>query len=75
MKTRITLCLDNELIRRAKKNAKEQGKSLSQLVAEYLTDVVEEDEQTEESAPITKSLVGMLSLRIRMSMKETTIDT
>tara|TARA_B100000949_G_C14024432_1_gene342714 strand:+ start:72 stop:254 length:183 start_codon:yes stop_codon:yes gene_type:complete len=60
VKTRITLCLDNELIRRAKKNAKEQGKSLSQLVAEYLTDVVEEDEQAEESAPITKSLIGML---------------
>jgi len=60
VKTRITLCLDNELIRRAKKYAKEQGKFLSQLVAEYLTDVVEEDEQAEEFAPITKSLVGML---------------
>lgn len=62
MKTKLTLRLDDELIREAKVQAKKRGKSVSQLVADYFTvlNAVKEKPREEKYGPITESLRGAL---------------
>jgi hypothetical protein len=62
MKTRLTLQIDEELVRRTKRYAKEQGKSVSQLVADYFAalDKPIEEQRKEDLPPLTRSLVGSL---------------
>ncbi len=61
MQTKLTLRLDDKLIKRAKKLAKKRGKSVSQLVADYFF-VLEEDVKNKdiELTPIVQSLKGIL---------------
>ena len=63
MQTKLTLQLDDELIARAKAHAKKRGKSVSQLVADYVR-ILEKVEQKPPSkkkySPITESLRGAL---------------
>ncbi len=62
MQSKLTLRLDEELIRKAKAYARQSGRSLSRLVADYfavLPGVVEETVAI-ESAPIARSLRGAL---------------
>lgn len=62
MSDKLTLRLDQKLINRAKKHAKEQGTSVSKLVANYFGALDSPQENRFEDAlpPITKSLVGVL---------------
>ncbi|MFV1884077.1 MAG: DUF6364 family protein [Balneola sp.] len=62
MPDKLTLRLEKRLINRAKKHAKEQGTSVSKMVANYFEALESsEKEHFEESLPpITKSLVGVL---------------
>ena len=59
MQTKLTLRLESELIERAKQHAKQQGKSLSQVVADYFA-VFIQDKDKKSIAPVTQSLVGIL---------------
>lgn len=59
MQTKLTLRLESELIEQAKKHAKQQGKSLSQIVADYFITLNKSTEQ-HTFAPITQSLIGIL---------------
>lgn len=59
MQTKLTLRLDNKLIEQAKEHAKQQGKSLSQIVADYFR-LFTQNSKTQETAPITRSLIGIL---------------
>ncbi len=59
MQTKLTLRLEDELIKQAKEHAKEQGKSLSQIVADYFT-VFTKKNTKQKNAPITQSLIGIL---------------
>lgn len=59
MQTKLTLRLESELIERAKQHAKQQGKSLSQIVADYFA-VFTQDKDKKSTAPVTQSLVGVL---------------
>jgi len=59
MQTKLTLRLEDELIKQAKKHAKEQGKSLSQIVADYFT-IFTKKTKKQRIAPITQSLIGIL---------------
>ncbi len=61
MKSKLTLRLEEELIKRAKKYAQERGTSVSQIVAEYFA-LIEEDKPTQDSEmpPLTSSLCGIL---------------
>ncbi len=61
MQTKLTLRLDDKLIKRAKRSAKKRGKSVSQIVADYFS-VLEEDINNEdiELTPIVQSLKGIL---------------
>ena len=59
MHSKLTLRLDDSLIKQAKIYAKQHDKSLSQVVADYFQALTRETNDLEAS-PITKSLVGVL---------------
>ena len=63
MQTKLTLRLDEKLVRRAKAYAKQEGKSLSQMVADYfslLKQPRDEIGRDQPRAPLTQSLRGVL---------------
>ena len=62
MQTTITLQLDQELLGYAQNYAKQQGTSVSQLVAEYFARLAQQSEtsQRDPLPPITQSLVWVL---------------
>ena len=61
MQTKLTLRLDDKLIRRAKKHAQNAGKSLSQVVAEYFALISSaQTTSTSELSPTVKRLKGSL---------------
>lgn len=61
MQTKLTLRLEEELIRRAKRFAKRTGKSVSQIVADYFA-VLDEPQRPRDSelTPVVRSLKGAL---------------
>lgn len=61
MQTKLTLRLEDELIERAKQHAKQTGKSVSQIVADYFA-YLDKDITVDEKTlpPITHSLSGVL---------------
>ena len=59
MTTKLTLTLEQHIIEKAKEYAKKRGRSLSDIIENYLKVVVTEKADFEtETAPITKSLKG-----------------
>ncbi|MFB3883045.1 MAG: DUF6364 family protein [Armatimonadota bacterium] len=61
MQTKLTLRMDKDLIRRAKQYSKKAGKSVSQLVSDYLRILTARREETEEElTPWVRSLMGSL---------------
>ena len=60
MSTKLTLTIEKSVIERAKKYAKSQGRSLSNLIEEYLKSVSGEPQEKDEVAlsPEVKSLYG-----------------
>ena len=61
MKAKLTLRLDDVLIRKAKAVAKTRGKSVSIMMSEYI-DSFETDIQDEQKLPpVTSSLLGVLN--------------
>jgi len=65
MSTKLTLTIEKTIIENAKKYAKEQGRSLSNLIEEYLKSVssnMKEDKEIKLS-PLVKSLYGSVKLK------------
>lgn len=61
MKSKLTLRLDDSLIKRAKKHAKKKGTSVSQMVADYFALIEKEDSSSNQKLPpVTASLAGIL---------------
>jgi len=61
MQTKLTLRLDEELIREVKSIADRKGQSLSKMVANYFNSLRERPADTETTlTPIVKSLKGAL---------------
>ncbi len=60
MQTKLTLRVEDSLIEQAKNYAKQNDKSLSQIVADYFRALTENNQKL-ENAPITQSLIGVLS--------------
>lgn len=60
MQTKLTLRVDDSLIQLAKDYAKQNDKSLSQIVTDYFR-ALTESKKLSENAPITQSLIGVLS--------------
>ncbi len=60
MQTKLTLRLDDELVRFGKEFARKRGKSLSRIVADYLLLMERQDHEHRILAPKTRSLLGLL---------------
>jgi len=62
MNTKLTLRLDDRLIRSAKRHSAKSGKSVSRLVSDYfgLIEAIEKDNPT-ELTPRVRALYGALS--------------
>lgn len=59
MQVKLTLRMEESVIRKAKRLARKRGKSVSKIISEYITQ--EPDEQlVEELPPVTASMVGVL---------------
>ena len=58
MATKLTLSVDNEVIKRAKKAASRQGLSLSKLVESFLRNLINEPEKGDVTNPVLKKLSG-----------------
>jgi hypothetical protein len=59
MTTKLTLTIEEDIIDKAKKYAKKKGRSLSDIIENYLKIVVAEKADLEtEIGPLTKSLKG-----------------
>lgn len=59
MNTKLTLTIDKSLIDKAKLYAKDKGRSLSNIVENYLRVIVkEENPKVIDSTPVTSSLRG-----------------
>lgn len=63
MDTKLTLKLNDYVIEKAKRYARERNTSLSDMVENYLIHITEADEdKKEEITPLVKSLMGVVSL-------------
>ena len=60
MNTKLTLRMDEEQIKRAKEEASRRGKSVSQMVGEFVDSLGLTRSGDAELPPITASLVGVL---------------
>jgi hypothetical protein len=64
MQAKLTLRMEESVIRKAKRLARKRGKSVSKIISEYITD--EPDEQlVEELPPVTASMVGVLGHEVK----------
>lgn len=62
MQNKLTLRLEEDLINQAKEYAASEGKSVSKIVADYFSLLVQQSKKTDSKLPpITQSLVGILS--------------
>jgi hypothetical protein len=60
MNAKLTLRMDERLIRKAKAEARRRGKSVSQMAAEFFQSLDRRKAINADLPPITKSLVGAL---------------
>lgn len=59
MNSKLTLTIEETIIVRAKKYAKRKGRSLSDIIENYLKVITQEESRTEiDIKPLTKSLRG-----------------
>jgi len=61
MTTKLTLTIEKSVIERAKSYAKKTGRSLSELIENYLENITQENNNSELS-PSLKKLVGAVNL-------------
>ena len=63
METKLTLRLDQGLIKNAKREARIRGTSLSQMVADYFRGIQSREGSGKGLPPVTASLLGSLKGR------------
>ncbi len=61
MTTKLTLTVEKSVIERAKSYAKNTGRSLSEIIENYLTTITKESSNNELS-PTLKKIVGVVNL-------------
>ncbi len=62
MTTKLTLSVNEEIISKAKKYAKANGKSLSQIVENYFEKITETENKGKQASSRLKKLVGIVKL-------------
>jgi len=60
MNTKLTLRMDESQVQRAKEEAARRGKSVSQMVGEFVDSLSSSPRDRKQLPPITASLVGVL---------------
>ena len=60
MNTKLTLRIDEAVVRKAKMEAKRRGKSVSQMVADFIESIGLQQNSEKDLPPTTASLVGIL---------------
>jgi hypothetical protein len=70
MQVKLTLSIDNDVIGLAKKYARQQHRSLSNMVESYLKLVARMETTTEEISPIVASLIGVVSMDVNDKGRE-----
>jgi Family of unknown function (DUF6364) len=58
---KLTLSVDDEIIRKAKERAKAQGVSVSQMVSVFFSSIASSKKATEKTPPILRRLTGILA--------------
>ena len=62
MDTKLTIKLDNNVIKRAKRYAQHRRTSLSRMIESYLDSVTKNEPDDIEITPLVKSLSGVIAL-------------
>jgi hypothetical protein len=62
MQTKLTITIEKSIIEQAKGYAKNKGRSLSDLIENYLKVVLEDNEKTVKLSPAIKKLKGSVKL-------------
>jgi len=70
MQTKLTLTLDQSIIEQAKLYAKDKGRSLSELIENYLKVVLDDGQKTIKLSPSIKKLKGAIKLPDDFDYKE-----
>lgn len=74
MQTKLTLTINQDVIKSAKSYAQEKGRSLSEIIENYLKAIVSksksEKEIDEELSPFVKSLIGSAKGTIDLDYKK-----
>jgi len=65
MSTKLTLRLDDGVIKKAKKRAKTKGVSLSRMVEDYFKSVAEMEQLEVRESPVLYEIAGVLSGKTR----------
>lgn len=70
MQTKLTISLDKQVIEQAKILAKKKGRSLSEMIENYLKVMVKKESPTEEISADIKKLQGSVKLPADLDYKQ-----
>ena len=70
MNTKLTLTIEQNTIEKTKSYAKEKGRSLSEIIENYLKVITSEQKSEEELSPLIKSLQGSFKAPKSFDYKE-----
>lgn len=70
MTTKLTLTIDDSVISIAKKYAKQKGKSLSDIVENYLMSLTSKENKEEKISPKILKLMGVIKLPDNFNYKK-----
>jgi hypothetical protein len=70
MNTKLTLTIEQSIIEKAKSYAKEKGRSLSDIIENYLKAITADQRKTEDISPIVNSLRGSFKAPENFDYKE-----
>ena len=75
MNTKLTLTIEDSLIKQAKEYAKDKGRSLSDIIENYLKIITKDSEiSIEKNTPITNSLKGSFKIPKDFDYKKSMSD-
>lgn len=62
MTSKLTLTVEEEIIKKAKSYAKQTGRSLSELVENYLSTLTDENKNIQQISPKLQKIIGAVKL-------------
>ena len=75
MQTKLTLTLEQNIIEQAKKYAKQKGRSLSELIENYLKVVLQDNDESVKLSPSIRKLKGSIKLPEGFDYKKELTDS